>query len=335
MPIRLRGTRWQVDVAYKGLRRQEQAADEVAANRREGEILLELKDEIAGKESKRWALGHAVDKTMALVWKGSASEQSAVKNATLMMAYFGKNTQIKEIDTDWVDRWVGSLEKLGNSGGTINRKLACLSKVLSVAIERGALEKKPRLDRKTEAEGRIRWISIEEEKTILGLLAQWEKHDHKDFMVLLLDTGCRPGEGYRLTSRDIDLTTGLVSFWETKNGKPRSIPMTLRVREILQRRSENSVRPFPFNDGWMRNQWDRVKAKLGFTEDTQFVPYCLRHTCASRLVQRGVPLAVIQKWMGHKTIQITLRYAHLAPADLLAGARALEQTQGIPVPSVG
>ncbi len=42
------------------------------------------------------------------------------------------------------------------------------------------------------------------------------------------------------------------------------------------------------------------------------------HTCASRLVQRGVPLKVVQEWMGHKAINMTMRYAHLAPANLLA-----------------
>ena len=55
------------------------------------------------------------------------------------------------------------------------------------------------------------------------------------------------------------------------------------------------------------------------------------HTCVSRLVQRGVGLKVVQQWMGHKSIQITLRYAHLAPSNLAdppppRGVKALEAT---------
>jgi integrase len=144
-------------------------------------------------------------------------------------------------------------------------------------------------------------------------------------VVFLLDTGCRPGEAYKLTSRDVNFETGMVTFWETKNGSSRSVPMTLRVRESLSRRTKDTVRPFPFNDSWLRQQWDRARFKMGLGEDEQFVPYCCRHTCASRLAQRGVHLAVIKAWMGHKTLQITMRYAHLSPTDLLSGAKALEQ----------
>ena len=65
-------------------------------------------------------------------------------------------------------------------------------------------------------------------------------------------------------------------------------------------------------------------------DDPQFVVHMLRHTCASRLVQRGVPLAVVQKWMGHSNIQTTLRYAHLAPESLMVGKEALEQVSERP-----
>lgn len=50
--------------------------------------------------------------------------------------------------------------------------------------------------------------------------------------------------------------------------------------------------------------------------DAQFTPHCLRHTCASRLVQSGVGIRVVQEWLGHKTIQMTMRYAHLSPTSL-------------------
>ena len=51
------------------------------------------------------------------------------------------------------------------------------------------------------------------------------------------------------------------------------------------------------------------------------------HTCASRLVQRRINLKVVQTWMGHKSIQITLRYAHLAPSNLMDAVKVLEAPQ--------
>jgi site-specific recombinase XerD len=63
---------------------------------------------------------------------------------------------------------------------------------------------------------------------------------------------------------------------------------------------------------------------MGLGEDNQFVPHALRHTCASRLVQRGVPLKVVQEWLGHKTILTTMRYAHLAQSNLMSAMQVLE-----------
>lgn len=70
-----------------------------------------------------------------------------------------------------------------------------------------------------------------------------------------------------------------------------------------------------------------MKALIGLAEDTQFVPYALRHTCCSRLVQRGVNLRVVQEWMGHKTITVTLRYAHLCPTNLLNAVNVLNSAE--------
>lgn len=325
MPVRPRGNKWQVDVAFKGLRRQEQCETELAAKYREAEILQELQEESSGKASKKWTLETAVERTREVAWKGSKSEASSMKNATLMLRYFGRKTLIKDIDTDWVDRWISHMESKNNSGATINRKIACLSKCMSIALERGALDKKPHMERQRESQGRIRYLTHEEESTIIDLLERWSKYDHRDVVVFSIDTGFRPGETYKLSKRDINFETGLITVWESKNGVVRSIPMTNRVREILKRRSETSSKIFPYSDGWLRNQWDKMAQVLRLDKDPDFVPYCLRHTCASRLAQKGVHLLTIQKWMGHTDIKTTMRYAHFAPASLQSGLEALEK----------
>ena len=62
--------------------------------------------------------------------------------------------------------------------------------------------------------------------------------------------------------------------------------------------------------------------------DQDFVPHICRHTCASRLVQKGVPLTVVMKWMGHKSMQTTLRYAHLCDKNL-EQARDILQSKNV------
>ena len=103
--------------------------------------------------------------------------------------------------------------------------------------------------------------------------------------------------------------------------------MTHRVLEIIERR----CREFPegplFPEGgkdWYRKGWDRVRLLMDKEDDPEFVPHALRHTCCSRLVQRGVPITHVQRWMGHNSIQTTMRYAHLMPHDLFAAVAVLE-----------
>ena len=61
--------------------------------------------------------------------------------------------------------------------------------------------------------------------------------------------------------------------------------------------------------------------------DKQFVLHALRHTCASRMVQAGVDLYSIKEILGHSTIKVTERYAHLSPARLRSAIDALEWKQ--------
>jgi site-specific recombinase XerD len=65
-------------------------------------------------------------------------------------------------------------------------------------------------------------------------------------------------------------------------------------------------------------QWD---------DDKQAVPHALRHTFVSRLVQRGVPILSVKELAGHKTIDVTLKYAHLAPHNLKSAIDVLEPTE--------
>ncbi|TGR70319.1 site-specific integrase, partial [Mesorhizobium sp. M2D.F.Ca.ET.223.01.1.1] len=71
--------------------------------------------------------------------------------------------------------------------------------------------------------------------------------------------------------------------------------------------------------------WNEAKAEVGLGADEQVVPHILRHTCASRLVQGGIDIRRVQMWLGHQTLSMTMRYAHLATNDLDGCVTVLEK----------
>jgi integrase len=329
MSINPRGSGFQWYRRIDGIRYREQFATKAEAERWDHIVSASL---LAGegvperpKDKEAPAAGtlqELADETYAKFWKDLAHGQAYRHKLNAVVKVLGPSRSAAEIDDDAVEEFVEGLEDAGNSNGTINRKLAALSKMLRYGVRKGKLEKMPHIDRKPEGGGRIRWLTDDEEKAVLGTLLRWEKLDHVDAVTVLLDTGLRPSELYRLRAQDVDQKTGMLTIWQSKNGKPRSVKMTRRVREVFKRRKGPA--PFPFDNMWMRHTWDRVRTHLGYTEDPHFVPYICRHTCASRLAQRGVRLQVIMEWLGHSSTAMTMRYAHLSPSSLDEAALALE-----------
>ena len=70
-------------------------------------------------------------------------------------------------------------------------------------------------------------------------------------------------------------------------------------------------------------QWKKKSRHNGGEDKEWYVPHLCRHTCATRLVQRGVPLGVVKDWMGHECIQATMIYAHHAPKQLHEAVKVL------------
>ena len=75
----------------------------------------------------------------------------------------------------------------------------------------------------------------------------------------------------------------------------------------------------------VNHHWDHIRSIMGLIEDKDFTPHVCRHTCASRLVQGRMDLRRVKDWMGHKSIQTTMRYAHLNAHALAEGLSILEK----------
>lgn len=322
--IRQRGNSFLVDVTVDGVRKTAKCDSMDEAKTIHTKLKAQLLNTV--EQADYWALAEAAEKCHVAIWNGLASESGAVRNIQSAIDFFGANTLLDEIQGEWIDAYIARLKQIGNSNATVNRKLSALSRVISFAHQRGKVKAKPYMQKQKESQGRIRFLTQEEEMRSLAYLSQWGKDDHAEAFCVLVDTGLRPGELWRVESRDVHMGNNVISIWQTKNGEARSVPMTQRVREIIARRMPIiAVGPlFPFDNDWMQRAWDRLRHAMQLADDKQFVVYALRHTCASRLVQRGVPLLVVKDWLGHKGIQVTIRYAHLSPTNLMEAVRVLE-----------
>jgi integrase len=246
------------------------------------------------------------------------------------MAHMNENSLLDDVTTERVDQYISKLKDLGNSGSTINRKLAAASALFTFAHTRAKCKTRPHFERQKEGEGRTSYITHPVEARILAYLAQWGYDDHAEVVCVLVDTGLRPSELWRLTEKDINLgigRNGLLIVQKSKNGKKRAVPLTERVKEIISRRMEVTVSGplFPYDKNWLERVWARVRSQMDMDGDPEFVPYILRHTCASRLIQRKVDLTVVQEWLGHKSILVTRKYSHHAPENLMDAVEVLEQ----------
>jgi integrase len=215
------------------------------------------------------------------------------------------------------------LRQRHNSNATINRKMAALSKLLRKAHKMGDVISLPEFTRQKEAQGRIRFLEYDEEDRLFSAIRS-HSEDYYRLCIFLVDTGARLGEAIGLRWGDIH--EGRVTFWFTKSGRSRSVPLTGRALEVVSRSAGSAVGPFiGISQPKFRQAWHEARESAGLDTDKQIVPHCLRHTCASRLVRGGIDIRRVQMWLGHQTLQMTMRYAHLATHDLDVCVSVLEQ----------
>lgn len=255
------------------------------------------------------------DRTYNLYWAGTRGEASAVANAKSVVDILGASTRVDDIDPQEL---VLALRKTGNAPGTINRKMAALSKMLSVAVEAGMLSAKPKLPKLKEPQHRTRYLTREEEKLLFSHLEE----DVRPLCVFLVETGVRAGEARALQWSDV--TEDSVHIRKSKGGTSRSVPLTEAAKDALAHVRHLGSPWGHISANRLTYAWGLAKEEAGLGGDREVVPHCLRHTCASRLVQAGVDLLTVQRWLGHASLAMTTRYAHLAPKALDKGRDALE-----------
>lgn len=263
-------------------------------------------------------LASLLEETYRRYWKGNKDANGSYRQGQHVVEYFGEDCEVQEISEKEIDTWMDLLRADGKSNGTINRRVAALSRMLIHSHRMGYISRVPKIVRAKEPKGRIAWLQKEEEAEMLAIpMDDW----FKDLIVILLDTGMRLGEALKLQAKDVDKKRGVVHLWENKNGESRTVPLTSRALEALKGKKGQV---FPVSASCVQWHWSKLRKAMNRDGDADFIIHMLRHTCASRLVQNGVAITVVKEFLGHKNINTTMRYAHISADNLSAAAATLE-----------
>ena len=210
-------------------------------------------------------------------------------------------------------------EKLKNSNAVINQKMGYLRVVLSEMEEDGFIEMikmpKPRPTKNTK----VHYLTKDMEDELLIYLLNNEYREAYDIISCLIDLGCRVNELLKLEKRFVDFDNNQINFIDRKNDQAVAVPMTNRVQATIERyykQTKDFDKLFGLNYSELNAFWQRARKDLGYADKKFYTLHLCRHTCASRLVQRGVPILLVKDWLGHEDIENTMIYAHLAPKAL-------------------
>jgi len=297
-------------------------------------------------EAKRHTLGELIDRYLLEVMPGkpkSAKDQTRQLNwwkaqlgkyaladvtSTLLAEYRNKLASGMLEDgsmTRQVEQLDGKIKTLAvepRSPSTVLRYLAALSHAFTNAVKEWRwLERNPMLDvtKPKQPQGRVRFLSDDEREALLRECKASSQPDVYLAVVLALSTGARQMELMGLRWDQVDLNRKVITLYETKNGEIRALPLVHHAYELMKDRAKvrridtNLVFPAknPEKPVDLRDPFEKALERAGILN---FRWHDLRHSCASYLAMNGASLAEIAEVLGHKTLQMVKRYAHLSHA---------------------
>ena len=206
------------------------------------------------------------------------------------------------------------------SPATVVRYLSALSAAFAHAVKEWRwLDDNPlrMVTKPKEPRGRVRFLSADERARLLDACKKAYHPYLYPVVVLALSTGARQGEIMNLTWDDVDLSKKRAILHETKNGTRRALPLVGHALELLKdlakvRRLDTKLLfpgANPAKPVELRKVWHTAMA-VAAIEGFKF--HDLRHSAASELAMNGASLAEIAEVLGHKTLQMVQRYAHLS-----------------------
>jgi len=229
-----------------------------------------------------------------------------------LQQFFGKERQLADISPMEIEKF--KLHRRESvSGATVNRELALLKRMFNLAIAWDLfLDFNPVRKVKffREFNTGLRVLSPEEEEELLREAAPYVQ----DVIRFCLNTGLRIGEVFSLRWSQVDLEKKILSVFAPKTEKIREIPVNEECLTVLQAWRLGMRNEFVFYNPETGKPFVDLKAGLALACGKAGISgvtwHTLRHTFASRLVNRGVDIVTVKELLGHSTITVTMRYTH-------------------------
>lgn len=231
---------------------------------------------------------------------------------------------------------------------SVNREMSCLHHLLSKGFEWELLESNPFKKGKSlltkENNQRLRFLSHEEIQKLLAVAPQ----HLKDVIICAVNTGMRRGE--LLSMKWEQIRNGFIYLQNTKTDEPRQIPINDSLAELfkeIKKRNPGAKYVFTYQTGKKEDEKQIGNLKVLKFNDAPMtqtkhsfetavkkakIEHCrfhdLRHTFASHLLMNGASLKDVQELLGHKTIEMTLRYGHLSQPHKMKAVNLLNGLTG-------
>lgn len=228
----------------------------------------------------------------------------------------------------------------GKSIRTAEYALTTLKQIWREAKERGCAPGMPMISKAVKKKisqnnnARIRFLSQNEADILLSELKKRSTNLYEKSLISL-HCGLRASEIFKLTWSQVDLEHGILNIIDSK-GKDRSVHMSEAVKEVIASKVKGAAHDlvYPGRGNKPSEQISQVFRQVanklfnkGINDRREKVTFhTMRHTCASWMVMQGINLYLVQKVLGHSTIQVTERYAHLAPDQLKLAANAIDRS---------
>jgi integrase len=275
------------------------------------------------REEEKHTLANAIDRYLATVLPGKAPR--TIRNQTFELGWWKEQLGyrfLSEVNPPLIIEYREKFQ-IGRSPSTVNRAMAALRHMFSVAVREWEwMEENPvkKIAQLREPRGRVRFLTSDERERLLAAAQESKNPDIFLAIMLSLSTGMRQMELLTLEWRQIDFTRNMITLEKTKNNERRSVPLAGLARELLLRRPRridtNIVFPSirnPRKHADMSKAWEYVIRRSGIED---FCWHDMRHDFASHMAMSGASLHEIATLLGHKTLQMVMRYAHLTQQHL-------------------
>ena len=259
-----------------------------------------------------------------LVYKRRYNGEDSATNFLIAMKYNIKaigNLQVNKITKQHIKKLMDYHRfTRKNSKQVTNTKVGYLKTVLDEMVEDGFIKDVSFPRRLKDKKQKVHYLTTDMERELLSWLNCMQRNrEAKDIIECLIDLGCRVNELLNLEKRFVDFDNNQINFNDRKNDNAVAVPMTNRVKSILRRyyrEVKDFDKLFSLNYSELNAIWQKARTDLGYANKKFYTLHLCRHTCASRLVQRGCQLLLVKDWLGHEDIKTTMIYAHLAPKAL-------------------